>query len=521
MTQTRLPVPLPLAALALALSLASAAPCAQPTFEPHHGHDLVNIGHDSDLPAGEYADSVVAIGGSSNAAGDATQVVAVFGDTHVTGAVEESAVAVFGSTFVDGAVAGDVVAVLGNVRLGADASVGGDVIAVGGTVQRDPGSMVAGRVQTVAAGFSGFTWFKPWVDHCLLYGRPLALAPGLGWAWGLALGLLALYVGLALLFRGGVLACVRTLETQPGMSLLAALLTVLLTPILIVLLCITFVGIAAVPFLAAVLLCTGLFGKVVMLAWLGHRAMGAAGAGAAGADRPERLALQVLIGGLVVLVLYLVPVAGFLVYKLLGLFGLGAVVYTLVLLARERRTAHRAELAMGAGGAATLGMAATGTPPAAAATVPPDAAAAPNAVPPAAAAGPARAPLPAAELPRAGFWVRMAALLLDVLLVGFVLGVLHNGFHLEMLALGFYGAVMWKLRGSTVGGIVFDLQVVRLDDRPVDWETAIVRALGCFLSLAVAGLGFFWIAFDAGKQAWHDKFAGTVVVRVHKGVPLV
>jgi uncharacterized RDD family membrane protein YckC len=39
--------------------------------------------------------------------------------------------------------------------------------------------------------------------------------------------------------------------------------------------------------------------------------------------------------------------------------------------------------------------------------------------------------------------------------------------------------------------------------------------------LAVIGLGFFWIAFDAGKQAWHDKIAGTVVVRVRKGVPLV
>ena len=71
-----------------------------------------------------------------------------------------------------------------------------------------------------------------------------------------------------------------------------------------------------------------------------------------------------------------------------------------------------------------------------------------------------------------------------------------------------YGAVMWKLRGSTVGGIVFDLRVVRLDGRAVDWETAIIRALSCFLSLAVAGLGFIWIAFDANSQAWHDKIAG-------------
>jgi uncharacterized RDD family membrane protein YckC len=32
--------------------------------------------------------------------------------------------------------------------------------------------------------------------------------------------------------------------------------------------------------------------------------------------------------------------------------------------------------------------------------------------------------------------------------------------------------------------------------------------------MAVAGLGFLWIGFDHGKQAWHDKIAGTVVVRV-------
>ena len=127
----------------------------------------------------------------------------------------------------------------------------------------------------------------------------------------------------------------------------------------------------------------------------------------------------------------------------------------------------------------------------------------------------------AAALPRAGFWVRMGALLLDVLLVGFAMSLLHPLFHLHLLVLAAYGAVMWKLRGSTIGGTVFDLRVVRLDGRPMGWETAIIRALSCFLSLAVAGLGFFWIAFDEAHQAWHDKIAGTVVVRVPKGVPLL
>jgi uncharacterized RDD family membrane protein YckC len=65
------------------------------------------------------------------------------------------------------------------------------------------------------------------------------------------------------------------------------------------------------------------------------------------------------------------------------------------------------------------------------------------------------------------------------------------------------------------------LKVVRLDDRPIDWPTAIARALGCFLSAAVLLLGFIWIAYDRERQGWHDKVAGTVVVKLPKGVPLV
>jgi uncharacterized RDD family membrane protein YckC len=124
-------------------------------------------------------------------------------------------------------------------------------------------------------------------------------------------------------------------------------------------------------------------------------------------------------------------------------------------------------------------------------------------------------------MPRAGFWIRMAALLIDVLVVGIAMSFLHPFHDIHIVILAVYGAVMWKLRGTTVGGIVFDLHVVRLDGRPVDWETAIVRALGCFLSLAVVGLGFIWIAFDDNRQAWHDKIAGTVVVQAKKGVSLV
>jgi len=79
--------------------------------------------------------------------------------------------------------------------------------------------------------------------------------------------------------------------------------------------------------------------------------------------------------------------------------------------------------------------------------------------------------------------------------------------------------VMWKLRGATIGGIICQLQVVRTDGRGIEWETVVVRALGCFLSAIPLGLGFIWIAFDENRQAWHDKLAGTVVVRSPRKIP--
>lgn len=496
----------------------------------HHRHheegDVVSIGHSSHLASGQKADSVVSIFGSSTSEGEAGDVVSVIGNTRVTGPVSDSAVAVLGSNYVDSKVDGDVVAVFGNVRLGPNAEVGGDVTAVFGMVERDPAAVVHGHVERVfdvdVGGATGFSWLSTWINHCLLYGRPLAFAPGLEWAWTLALGLLAFYACLALMFRSGMDRCVQTLETQPGHTALAALLGILLTPVLIVLLCITLIGIAAVPFVVAALFCMSLFGKAVMLAWLGGRISGRR-PGVAGHP-----AIAVLIGGAVALVLYVIPVVGFLVYKLLGFFGFGAVLYTLVLNMRARRAA---------GTPAPPGWTASAAPAAAAAAAAgagPSVAAEPAqpAAPPPYTASPPPPPAAAAAqitaaLPRAGFWVRMGALFLDVVLVGFALSLMHpfGSAHFlgdfQVVVLAIYGAVMWKLRGTTVGGIVFDLHVVRIDGRPLDWETAIVRALGCFLSLCVVFLGFIWIAFDNNRQAWHDKIAGTVVVRAKRGAPLM
>jgi uncharacterized RDD family membrane protein YckC len=512
------------------------APAAQHgRHRAHHhaggnGNDIVSIGHNSHLAAGEKAESVVSVLGSSTSEGEADEVVSVLGNTRVTGVTHGDAVAVFGNLYIDSKVEGDAVSVLGSVQLGPHAEVDGDVTSVLGAVHRDADSITHGSVHDVSVGdYNDLEGLQAWIHACLFEARPLAFVAGITWAWVLAFLFLAFYVLLAVVFRRGVSECVVTLETQPGRTALAALLAMLATPVLLVLLCVTVIGIAAVPFLMLFLFCIGLFGKAVILAWMGQRIIG---------HRPgdTHPALAVLIGGAIALLLYVIPVVGLLAYKLLGFFGFGAVVYTLVLGQRTRQAAkagraaasHSETPGVGAAGAAAAGGAGFAPPGSDAGAQAPNPAAAAGAAaggPEPSAASTELPPQVLAALPRAGFWVRMGALLLDVLLIGFlssfVFGSFHHGSNLHLLVLAIYGACMWKLRGSTVGGIVCDLRVVRADGRPVEWETAIVRALGCFLSLAVCGLGFIWIAFDEHHQAWHDKIAGTLVVRVPKGRPLV
>lgn len=399
--------------------------------------------------------------------------------------------------------------------------------------------MVVGGTSSVLSGVVGdVEGLHAWFRHCFLLGRPLAPTLAIGWAWWLALGTLVIYLLIAAVFHDGVRRCVRTLEAHPGPSILATIIVVLLVPVVLLALLITVVGIAVIPLFWIALFCAGIFGRVVALGWLGGRCLRLGNTGA-----PSQPVLDVLVGGIIALALYMVPILGFFVYVLLGVFGFGAVIYALLLAIRPPPAKPAAGEAAGMAGPTTAG-GPSGASAAAAATAgawaadPSSASAAAHMAPPGAQAGvePPPPPPPAgpaaaatshvmldiATLPRAGFWIRMLALLIDLILVAVALGwLLHHGSGGLLLLLAIYGAIMWKIKGTTVGGIVCDLKVVRIGGGPLDWGTAIIRALGCFLSLVVAGLGFIWIAVDREHQAWHDKIAGTVVVRVPKGVGLI
>ena len=391
------------------------------------GNERVSLGHDSTLAAGEQADAVVSIMGSSTSAGEVSDaVVSVFGNTRVTGGtVGDAAVAVLGDVYVNGHVKGQVVAVLGNVELGPDAVIDGEVVCVGGGLQRDAKAVLHGHVQNIALGgrHFNFTGLQTWFTQCVLYARPLAFNANLWWAWCIAFSFLVFYILLALVTPSGVRKCVATLEERPGYSILSGVLTLLLTPVAYLLLVLTLVigiGFILIPLFSLGLFFAAIFGHVVMLAWLGRRITKLFGDGPLG--------------------LYTVPVLGFIVYKLLGVLGLGVVLYTLLLQYKASRPAPRPVPAIAAAVAPAAGVAAAG---------------ATESVP----VSPGLPPvISAATLPRAGFWHRYAASLLDAVFVGIAFGMIHSIWHgfggIFPFWYAAYCVIMWATKGTTIGGII-------------------------------------------------------------------
>ena len=125
--------------------------------------------------------------------------------------------------------------------------------------------------------------------------------------------------------------------------------------------------------------------------------------------------------------------------------------------------------------------------------------------------------------PKAGFFERAAAMGMDAAFVLIVCGIFDlldrspRPFIFLMLA---YHIGFWTWKGTTFGGIVCQLRVVRVDGSPLRFVDALIRGIASFFSIAVAGLGCFWILKDAERQAWHDKIAGTYVVTVPRNWPL-
>jgi uncharacterized RDD family membrane protein YckC len=125
---------------------------------------------------------------------------------------------------------------------------------------------------------------------------------------------------------------------------------------------------------------------------------------------------------------------------------------------------------------------------------------------------------------RAAFWMRAIAYLVDAAVVGIpsyalAVVVLQQGLAgrtaVQLLLSLIYFAYFWSApeKGQTLGMSLFNLHVVKADGSYLDASRAFIRWIGFFLSQSALGLGLLWAAFDANKQGWHDKIAGTYVIR--------
>jgi uncharacterized RDD family membrane protein YckC len=77
-----------------------------------------------------------------------------------------------------------------------------------------------------------------------------------------------------------------------------------------------------------------------------------------------------------------------------------------------------------------------------------------------------------------------------------------------------YFVLLTGLFGQTPGKFVAGIIVVDSEGRTPGVAMAIPREMaGRFVAVVVLGIGLLWVLYDPKRQGWHDKIAGTYVVR--------
>ena len=457
-------------------------------------------------------------------------------------------VVVSGSTTIAGTVRGDVVAVLGPVRLERTARIEGSLIAVASNVTIVEGARVAHDFTVVGGGTDlpasfypggehiviGNTWMgarlrdvTPWITYGLLWGRLIVVS--IAWVWWFVAVSLILSLAVNLVLHSAVGQTADTLAARPASAFVTGLLVLLLTGPVAILLGATIIGLAVVPFMLCAVVLAWITGKVAVARWIGRTILGYGPE-----DTHLESMLAVVLGFASICLLYAVPIVGLMTWALVGVLGLGSASLTVMAALRRERAKRRPKV----------------EPPPAPADLnrePPPSSPAVPAMPMMASAGPpvAYEPPPMASMPieppppppmpgvpagafaaaavplttRATFVDRLVAGALDLLFVAFVFNVFLDRLFLwpdgqVWLFLCFaYFVTFWAWKGTTLGGIVCNLRVVRTNGAPLAGADAVVRGLACVFSFVPLGLGFLWILRDPQQQAWHDKIAGTVVIK--------
>jgi len=142
------------------------------------------------------------------------------------------------------------------------------------------------------------------------------------------------------------------------------------------------------------------------------------------------------------------------------------------------------------------------------------------------------------DLEYVGFWPRVGAALIDTLLILFItvpLVTLIYGreywsttewiqgpadFLINWILPAVAVVLFWVSRQATPGKMAIGARIVdaRSGAKP-STRQLVVRYLGYYVSMIPLMVGILWVAVDPRKQGWHDKLAGTVVVRHRRRGP--
>jgi len=72
----------------------------------------------------------------------------------------------------------------------------------------------------------------------------------------------------------------------------------------------------------------------------------------------------------------------------------------------------------------------------------------------------------------------------------------------------------WLRFQATPGKMATNLRLVDAKNgKKISTKQSIGRYFAQIISIIPFGLGYFWIVIDKKNQSWHDKLAGTVVIR--------
>ncbi|MCK4843245.1 MAG: RDD family protein [Methylococcales bacterium] len=139
----------------------------------------------------------------------------------------------------------------------------------------------------------------------------------------------------------------------------------------------------------------------------------------------------------------------------------------------------------------------------------------------------------------AGFWIRTGAAIIDSILILIIIAPILTGIYgtdywmSESFVLGGWDVlfnyvlpaiaviIFWVYKSATPGKMATKLTIVdaKTGGKPSTGQY-IGRYLGYYVSMIPLFLGIIWVGIDKRKQGWHDKLAGTVVIKSNLSEPV-